>query len=311
MPDVRIVNSRNRNDRRLPAQPGFALLLTVLLLSLLAAVLARFTLASGVTTIVAARHNGQLIHRLAVDSAIALANRELSRDGNWARQLDRQSVVAFALDVGPCYVELRLRDDGAKFDVAAFAQERQQRSLETKLKTLERALRLPRLRARLQPIDSSASSSLRRYVWFDQLFDAPYAHRIFTVTDTARHPPRWSDAVTLFGDGRLDLRRAESEVIDTMLGDLVPGLGRQLPPVAQRNARNARGLLTDVLADLDERTAKALLARVTWDVGRYALGLRTAIRSRDGRESDVRRWYVVATLGQTEPIVHYRGLIRW
>ena len=311
MPDVRSVNPRDRSGRRLPGQPGFALLLTVLLLSLLAAVLAQFTLASGVTTIVAARRNGQLIHRLAVDSAIALANLELSRDGDWARQLDRQPVVASALDVGACHVELHVRDDGAKFDVAAFAQKQQKRLLETKLQSLERALHLPRLRIRLQPIDTPEASTYRRYVWFDQLFDAPYAHRIFTVTDTTAHPPRWSDAVTLFGDGRLDLRRAESEVIDAMLGDLVPGLGRQLPPIAQRNARNARDLLTDVLADLDERTANTLLARVSWDVGRYALGLRTAIRTDDGRESDVRRWYVVATLGQTKPTVHYRGLIRW
>lgn len=125
MPDVRTVNPCDRSGRRFPGRPGFALLLTVLLLALLAAVLAQFTLASGVTTLVTARRNGELIHRLAVDSAITLANLELGRDADWARQLDRQRELETALDVGPCHIVLRVRDDGAKFDVAAFAQERQ------------------------------------------------------------------------------------------------------------------------------------------------------------------------------------------
>ena len=50
---------------------------------------------------------------------------------------------------------------------------------------------------------------------------------------------------------------------------------------------------------------------MTWDAGRYALNIRTSIRTDDTRESDIRRWYVVATLGGSGPQIHYRGKIEW
>ncbi len=305
MPSVRTAPRRPR---------AFVLLLTLLLIALLMAGLSQLVFVSGTTAVVDGRHNADLTHRLAVESAIALAHQELGNKDTWVAQLDRAPEVRHAFDLSACHVELRIRDDGAKLPIAAFADPTRKgpnRLLEDKLRQLERRLRLPRLRIRLQPRLASEREQIRAYVWFDQLFERPEGHRILAVTDTERQGACWSDALTLFGDGRLDLRRAKPEVIDVALGDLVPGAGRRVPPVSNRQADNAQDLLRNVLANTTERTRNELLRRVTWDAGRYALNIRTSIRTDDTRESDIRRWYVVATLGGSGPQIHYRGKIEW
>ena len=296
-----------------PIRSGFVLLLTVVMLALLAAALSQLVFLSGSTAVITARRNADLDHRLAVDSAIALVGRQMTAEPRWLAQLQRDGVVRETFNVGPCTVRVTVRDDGGKFNVGAFTQPPDRRLLETKLRRLERVMRLPPMKIRLQPQIATDRKQPDAYRWYDQLFDRPQAHHIFALSDNTltSSRPRWSDIVTVFGDGRLDLKRADNAVIGVMLGDLVPGIERQIPIPRARNASSAQDLLGDVLADVDERTRSALLRRVTWNTGRYAMGIRTAMQTPGVSESDVRRWYVVATLGQGDPEILYRGRIEW
>jgi hypothetical protein len=272
--------------------------LTLLLVALLAATVSQLVMVTSVDALAVRRESNTLAHELAVDSILRIAAERLRTDSGVHRTLDHYGQIDLALTLGECQARCRLTDDGAKFDPATLA--RDARTLRRSLSELGRALDLPECRPHLQPLSADRNAA-PRYAWFDQLFDAAEPDAFFHWSDDDDAQMVWSDAVTCWGSGKLDVRRARPEVLSAVLQDIDRSLARRIVALRQDGSNP----LPRLLADLDVETRAAIEARLGYDLARYSFQIQTAIGG------DVRRWYLVATISDPAVPVHYRGQVQW
>ncbi|MCZ6654344.1 MAG: hypothetical protein O7D91_15125, partial [Planctomycetota bacterium] len=112
----------------------------------------------------------------------------------------------------------------------------------------------------------------------------------------------WSDLITCFGSGVVDIRRARTGVLAVLFDDVDRALPRR---IAALRSKPGPDVIQRVLQQVHPDRREAARARIGWGLQRYALEIDTVIRG------DRRRWYVVATINNETAEVHYRGQIRW
>lgn len=287
---------------------GLALLVTMLTLVLLVTVVSELVTTTSVDAIRTSRRANSLHHRLAVNSMVDLVAMQLESDEHLTTELDRLGSAAVEATLGDCAVCCTIVDDAAKLDVHAFGNDSRQRQLARKLEALGQRCDLPRAKVWLRP--ATDQSTPQRYRWFDQLFtDLPPAalFRLDAMAGsrrTGKTPPAWSDVLTLWGPGRIDVRRVRPEVLEVALADVDRGLARSLLSARDEAPANTDFLAT-ALVELSGDVRQKAAGRLAFDLERFALTIETAIRG------DRRQWYVVATIKDGEAKIHYRGQVRW
>jgi hypothetical protein len=145
------------------------------------------------------------------------------------------------------------------------------------------------------------NASLNRYVWFDQLFEDVTPGTLFQWSDEDEHGV-WSDVLSCFGTGRVDVRRADRRVLTVLLSDLDRSLAGKIITARQQSDRNP---LDEALRSVSADVRGEAQARLAHGLNRYALALQTAMGA------DRRRWWVVATIGEERIDVVYRGRLQW
>lgn len=301
----------HRNNQAMKAHPlrrGVALVTVLMLLTLLIAVVAEMVSVSGTEAILATRYANDLTHQLALDSAIHLATRVLQADRNARERVDRGSMLPLDLALSGCTAQVQVRSDGAKFDVAAFAAGKQDALLADKIRSVGRRKAIPAAAVDLQPIRQPLPGS-RPYLWFDQLFERPDPLAVFHWPSDARPGDRWSDWITVFGTGKVDLQVADEPVLTAMLDDIQDGLGRQVLENRPRTARSAADGVEIALEGIeDQKVRDAARSRLGWGLCRYSLQVVTSIGT------DARVYYVVLTVppdAEAPSQVLLRRQIRW
>ncbi|MEK6677214.1 MAG: hypothetical protein AABZ47_16370 [Planctomycetota bacterium] len=300
-------------DKRIPAFPcererGFVLVVALLLLTLLIAVAAELVTLTSVETVVAARRHAELQHGLAVESTLlvladVLDNR--SRSGLLV-EMDRTSEARLDLEIGPAKVLCTIRDDGGKLHPALFESEDRSEALRRKLRLLQTQKGLPHGNVRLRPVLGDATQAGPRFRWFDQLLDDAPPGSFFQVGDSANESfvrAVWSDVVTFWGDGRIDLRRVDPVVLEAALEDIRPGLAQKI--MAARPADRSVDFPQIALAHIDSEIRERVAARLTFDDHRYALEIDTILGA------DRRKWYVVARIENGKTTVLHRSPVTW
>lgn len=130
----------SRTTRRMGSSRAFALLLSVLLITLLIATSAELVTVTSTQSIVAGRRHRALAHELAVDSALLLlADRLLDnedRPSELVRSIDERGHAAVTFTIGSVKVDCALFDDAAKLNPLLFQRDDQQTQLTRKLTTL-------------------------------------------------------------------------------------------------------------------------------------------------------------------------------
>lgn len=282
---------------------GFALLTTMLLLVLLIATTAEVATISVTASISASRRANSLRHELAVDSMLAWMNDQFqsSRKGRpyWVDELTTEGKAQVTQEFGSVEVRVRVSYDSAKLNPNRWQHPTQRGLLARKLSVLQHRFHLDG-QVVLQPI---GGNSPRRFLWFDQLLTDLSPDGLFPIGDDSK-TLRWSDVVTFWGDGAVDLRFAAPEVLDAVLEDLQPGLGSLL--AAKRSDPNEVGIQeSKLLAHLSSDIRSQVAERIAAQSNRFAIQFETAIGA------DLRRWFVVAVLGGEQPQILHRGQITW
>lgn len=300
MPNADPINSGSRR--------AMALILTVLVITILLVTAAQLATLSSTRALVVERRTNSLQHQLAVDSTIELVANLLARDKVLPQKLDRDKQVEVPLQLGQCKICVTVQDDGAKFNVLPFTDERSAPLLRRKLQDLERQMRLPKAEIDPRPVLISKATGQApdgrqllpaSYLTFDQLFKGIPAPAVFRWDPPEHHSPKapvWSDYVSLFGDGRLDLKRADPRLAELAVRDLQAGWSP---------SNSKATTLDETVGGLDATVRPAVAARLGYGLDRYALTIQTAVGT------DVRRWYVVATMKQGAAKVLHRQQITW
>lgn len=303
------VHARSINYRAAWRKPSFALLTTLLLLTLLIATTAELAFVTAVESLGVSRRSNRLSHTLAVDGALLLLAERLT-DGPTAHSdliaaLDRAGAAEAAFSVGSVAVRCTIRDDADKLNPILWQRDDQQSTLVRKLQSVQSGLGLPRARFQLRPmLAESADHPGPRYHWFDQLLFAESAEGFFRWDEeNSERSAVWSDVLTFWGDGRVALRRASPAVLEAALEDLRPGLGRIL--LAARGKEPGVDFMPAALTRVDAELRPQVAARVTFDAQRYALRLDTTLGG------DRRRWYVVAEVRDHALNVLHRSRVTW
>ena len=279
---------------------SFALIVTLLLVVLLATTVTQLVTATSVEALRVSRGASTPAHELAVDSVLLVAAERLRNNPAVVRDLDRSGHHVFEIQLGDCHVRCRIVNDGAKFDVAAFAADGRSHLLKRKLRMLSRSFGLTGTRVRLRPVMTDGDSQPRRYVWFDQLLDEPDPSALFDWSHDSQRVV-WSDVVTCFGGGVVDVRRARPEVLAALFDDVDRSIARKIVTAREKTPDDASDSLRNLLPD----QRSEVQSRIAHGLNRYALNIETTIHA------DRRRWYVVATIGEASVDVHYRGQVRW
>ena len=292
-------------------QGAFALLMTMLLLTLLIAGAAELATVTATEAVVGARRHRRLAHDLAVDSSLlVLADRLTevdSQPSELIEVLDRAGEVSAEFTIGPARIECVIRDDGAKFNPLPFQEPHPPPRLARKLSTLGAKLGLPRAKVKLRPVvGDSTDSALRRYRWYDQILSDVEPGVLFRWDESVGDyltKPVWSDVITFWGNGRIDLRRAQADVLEVALEDIRPGLGRTI--LSARPDDPSIKLLQTALIGVHAEIRQQVAARLTYDARRYAIRIDTIIGA------DRRRWYVVARIDGNEISIQHRSQLTW
>jgi hypothetical protein len=295
-----------------PWRRGVALLTVLLLLTLLIAVVGEMVSVSGTEAILATRQANDLSHELALASAIDLVSGLLQTDLNARSRVNRGEAVPLNVPLPGCSVQALIRSDGAKFDVAAFAEAKQATLLADKIRSVGRRKGIAAVAVTLRPIQQTLPGS-RPYLWFDQLLEQPDPLAIFHWPGDPRPGDRWSDWITVFGSGQVDLQASDEPVLTAMLDDIQEGLGRQILENRPQDPANANDGVETALQGIEQQAVRdAARARLAWGLNRYSLQAVTAIGT------DVRVSYVVLTIpdaqakdNKTQPRVLLRRQIRW
>jgi hypothetical protein len=296
-----------RSNRRTPA---FALMMTVLLITMLVAVVAQLAATTASQSVIDGRRHRGLDHRLAMESALLLlAGRldESTGDRNeLILELDRAGRAAAEFEIGAVRVSATIQDDAAKFNPYRFQRSEQDVLLERKLGHIQAMGGLPATSVKLRPLPvERGNDAAHAYRWFDQLLDDVQPGAVFDWGEESGEPQRrcWSDAVTLWGDGRVALRRVRREVLEAALEDIRPGLAGKL--LRHRLSDRAINFLSEALAEVDAEVRDRVAQRVTFDAHRFAIVVETAI------EGDRRGWYVVAEIADGDVAVLHRSRMTW
>ncbi len=284
---------------------------TLLLLTLLIAVAAQLATVASVESVSSARRHRTLIHELAVDSAVLLLRERLTTANDerqkWIRELDQLGFAVTNFAVGPATVQCVLRDDGVKFNPILFQREDQQNVLTRKLTQLANDRALPGARVALQPlIVDSASPGGARYRWYDQLLAGVEPGAFFRWPENPTEhnsSPVWSDVVTFWGDGRVDVRRVDADVLEAALEDIRPGLAKVL--LNARPTDRSANFLQTALIGVPAEIRAAVANRITFDARRHAVRMETAV------EADRRQWYVVLQVDADRCNVLHRSQLTW
>lgn len=285
---------------------GFALVATLLLLTLLIAVSAQMATQACVESAASARRHRTLLHELALDSAVLRIGEQLAVPDaealEWIRALDRTGLAFVEWKFGETEVRCSLGDDAAKFNPVLFQRPDQTSILTRKLKLMaeRKALRTAEVSLRPLVADSGATKGAGLYRWFDQLLDDMEPGVLFRWTGNDSQEvdaPVWSDVMTFWGDGRIDLRRVDSDVLETVLEDLQPGLAHSM--LKARTADRSVNFLPTALIDVPAELRSSVTERIGYDLRRYALRIQTAVGS------DRRQWYVVLRAdGRSTKVLH-------
>ena len=300
-------------DKRIPAFPceperGFVLVVALLLLTLLIAIAAELATLTSVETVVAARRQAGLQHELAVESTLlvladVLDNRSRT---NLLTDIDQTNEARLNVEIATVKVVCSIRDDGGKLNPLLFESEDQSEALRRKLRLLQTQKGLPICDVHLRPILGDSTQGGLRFHWFDQLLDDAPPGSFFHLGDSASerfHRSVWSDVLTFWGDGRIDLRRVDPIVLEAALEDLRPGLAQKL--LASRPADRTVDFRQIALAHIDSEIRERVAARLTFDDHRYALRIDTILGA------DRRKWYVVARIENGKTTVLHRSPVTW
>lgn len=287
---------------------SFALVSTLLLLIMLIAISTQLTTTVSIEAVVAGRRANDLAHELAVDSSLLVLADRLGETKNnpYIVELDRTGRTQFEYNSGNVLVRCVMRDDGVKFNPLRFSAPSDRSRLERKLELLATRSHLPDVRVDLQPIlsETKADKSTSLYRWFDQLFSEVEPGELFRINEDESSPSAaWSDVVTFWGDGRVDLRRASPEVLEAALEDIRPGLAKSI--IAKRKPPPAINVLEQALVDIDAEIRQEAASRLTYDARRYAVTIDTKVGG------DRRRWYVVVTINDKLMVLHHRSQMLW
>lgn len=285
---------------------AFVLLTTMLLIALMTAVTAQVVTVGAVGGAVGARRDRTLQHDLALESGLLLIEDILAGPSakHLLHELDRFGTTGLRFAIGDVEIRGTLRDEGAKFHPRWFNRPDQEPLLSRVLTRLGSRSGLAPAQVDLKPV-ATASRSDRTlfYHWFDQLLADVQPGQILRLHEDEDLHPTWSDVVTLWGDGRVDLRRSDAAVLDAALSDLQPGLADamlQMRP-ADRTINFLRSALERVPAELRQTVSQ----RVGFDLRRYAIEVDTIIGA------DRRRWFVVAGHRANRLEVLHRGMVTW
>ncbi|MCC7291866.1 MAG: hypothetical protein IT449_07385 [Phycisphaerales bacterium] len=270
---------------------GVALLMTLLVVVLLIAVVSRLTTATATQALIESRRRQTLQHELALDSLLLVMREWFNPEAveSVVRELDRQAFADRELDLGSVGLRVRICDDAAKLNPNVFSE----------VHALKRKLTLLAARLGLDPsvIDPVPLKTGRQpYRTFGQVLSGKTP--VFTPPDAVTSLA-WSDVLTLWGDGRIAVRRVDDMVLDVVLDDLKPGLGREL--LKHRPADRRKDFLEAALAEVDSDLRDKVRQRVVFDAQRYALDIETAIGG------DQRRWYLVVHGGDDLTVLHRRA----
>ena len=275
--------------------------MTMLLLTLLIAIVAQLTTATSVEAAILHRRAQRLAHELAVDSALILIADRLQESPQLEQALDRQGSAEMSFTVGSISVAAFIQDDGSKLSLLPWSLESDGAKLTHKLAMLGGSFSLSTPRIELRPLEVG-TTRLQRYRWFDQLFTDAQPGQ-FIRLDDHRENKVWSDAVTFWGDGRIDLRRVSAQVLEVALEDIQPGLASRILAARPKGlADNALDVaLTPVHAELRQQVA----SRLAYNLHRYSLELTTSAHA------DRKRWYIVATIQKGRCDVLHRSQVTW
>lgn len=297
---------------------AIALLMTLLLVVLLVAAVSRTATTAAVASIRAAHCANNLQHRLAVDGVLRVAAAQVLSNDDDRQAIEHGATQNIRLVLANCVTTCTIMSDASKLSVRAFERREDRILLARKLTSLQQRLSLANAEVRLQPTLERASGRgagqvrMRgeRYLWFDQLFEntAPEAYFVPATFQAMESGPRapdcWSEAVTLWGDGRVDVLSANHAVLRVLLDDVDPTAADAV--LNARNDPRKPDPLAVVLNDCDENTRRELQRRLGRGIARYALYIQTTI------ETDQRHWYVVTDLSDASGgVVYYRGQVQW
>lgn len=283
---------------------GFVLLTSVLLVTFLIAVTAELANVSGFAAVIQNRRHATLQHELAVDSAVLWVADALSgaEQGRIVGELDRVGRAVLNFRVGDLEVEAVLRDDGAKFNPRHLQRADQELLLSRVLGQLGAQAGLPHCVIAPRPVlQQTPAQPGNVYFSLDQLLASKNPGELWRVEREST--PVWSDVVTLCGDGRIDLRRAQPEVLEAALAGLQPGLGRAM--LAMRPSDRSRDFLGAALDRVPAELRQHVAQRVGFNLLRYSLELTTGIRA------DRRQWYVVARIADGKTEMLHRSQVTW
>jgi hypothetical protein len=279
--------------------------MTLLALLVLVVVTARLATLTGFEAVHASRRACTLQHELAVDSAIRVSAAMLAEGTATYDAFAESGVMPVEFSLDECAVRCRIVNDAAKFNISAFDDEGEQRRLVRKLRALQRRLRLPDVTVKLRPTTPATlyPDEVPAYCGFDQLFGENAAGACFRWDWVDGTPASlvWSDVVTLYGDGRVDVRHARPEVLKVLLEDIDRSAANAFARARRKPDAFAKAMDAVVPAVRDR-----LQQRLTTKQNRYALTIETRVHG------DRRLWYVVASMTQgTVRTVHFRGQLRW
>lgn len=284
---------------------AFALLTTMLLLVLLIAVTAQLATSAATQAMSTQRIVQALHHELAVDSATLWIDEQVrikdGREPSLFKDLETLGQVELALTVGEVHVSAFLRSDAGKLNPTRWQRFDQQGLLSRKLMGLQQRFLLSG-RPQLQPILSEEAGG--RYRWFDQVIGDAEPESFFPWGERrgASDPSVWSDVLTFWGDGKIDLRYAGADVLESALDDLRSGLGATLLTAKSTKSKDA---ITAALFGIPEDIRNQVAECLTYDSKRFAIQLQTSIGG------DRRRWFIVASLGGEKPQVLHRSQLTW
>ncbi|NUQ11348.1 MAG: hypothetical protein HUU26_03330 [Gemmatimonadaceae bacterium] len=258
---------------------------------LLLAIVSRLTTATATQALIESRRQQTLQHELALDGLPLVIGEWFAPESvdSVPHELDRQGFADRELTLGPVGLRVRVRDDAAKLNPNRFADPQ----------IIEHKLGLLATRAGLDPTviaPAPLKTDKQPYRTFGQVFCGEAA--VFALFD-AGSSPAWSNVLTLWGDGRVAVRRVDDAVLDIALEDLKPGLGREL--LKHRPADRSTDFLEEALAEVASDLREKVHQRLVFDARRYSLDVETVIRG------DKRQWYVVVSGGDDVTVVHRRA----
>lgn len=286
---------------------AFALLTTMLLLVLLIAVTAELSTLAATGAMSTQRRIQSLHHELAVDSAIPWVHEQLrikeGREPDLFKDLDSVGQAELAFDIGEVHVQALLRSDAAKLNPTHWHRPDQQGVLLRKLSTLQQRFSLSG-RPDLRPI--AGDESPMRYRWFDQIVGDADPESFFRWDEqrsVSGSDTVWSDVITFWGDGKIDLRFANADMLEAVLEDLRPGLAGTI--LSAKKANPARDVMASAPANVSDDIRNQIAERLTFNAKRFAIRLQTSIGA------DRRQWYLVVNLGGEKPQVLHRSQLTW